>query len=263
MPAFHSGAGKTIVLFCNEVHAGRPHTQKKRTLLHTEGDEWAAEQTTSYLPSYYYSCDATFAQTFEGELLSYRPSFSLYHLPFSFFFFSPAELLFFVLSLFQCHPLFLPLTLSSTPMVSFLTLEVNLVMIPVLALFLLYCVPIAAVSKVAERVTCLIESRSLNGLTAMSAAAILSSFSFMFHFLEWHAKYEQKEKFVDISLQLQHDNKRLRLERNMYIQLTTCILCLAVKKCAAFLHQRDGQASSTPAAATNAATSAAAHPKSG
>lgn len=147
-------------------------------------------------------------------------------------------------------------------MVSFLALEINLVMIPVLALFLLYCVPIAAVSKVAERATRLVESRSLNGLTVMSAAAIVSSFSFLFHFLEWHSKYEKKERFVDISLQLQHDNKRLRLERNMYIQLTTCVLCLAVKKCAALLHQREARTMPTPATTANATASDAAHAKS-
>lgn len=147
-------------------------------------------------------------------------------------------------------------------MVSFLALEINVVMIPVLTLFLLYCVPIAVVSNIAERVTRMIESRSLNGLTLMTAMAIVSSFSFLFHFLEWQAKYERKEKFVDISLQLQHDNKRLRLERNMYIQLTTCVLCLAVKKCAALIHQRNARAAPTPAATASGAASGAAHEKS-
>ncbi|KPA74503.1 hypothetical protein ABB37_09166 [Leptomonas pyrrhocoris] len=146
-------------------------------------------------------------------------------------------------------------------MVSFIALEINVVMIPVLALFLLFCVPVTAVSKIAERLTRVIESRSLNGLTAMSAMAIISSFAFLFHFLEWHSKYETKEKFVDISLQLQHDNKRLRLERNMYIQLTTCVLCLAVKKCATLLHQRDEQATPVPPAAAHTATGGAPHAK--
>lgn len=144
-------------------------------------------------------------------------------------------------------------------MVSFLALEINLVMIPVLTLFILYCIPIAFVSKTAERITRLIESHSLNGLTVMSATAIISSFSFLFHFLEWQAKYQHKEKFVDISQQFQHDNKRLRLERNLYIQLTTCVLCLAVKKCAALLHQRDAR---LPAAVPVGVSSGAAHAKS-
>ncbi|KPI85069.1 hypothetical protein ABL78_5874 [Leptomonas seymouri] len=147
-------------------------------------------------------------------------------------------------------------------MASILTLEVNLVMIPVLVLFLMFCFPITAVSKIAERLTRTIESRSLNGLTIMSTVAILSSFAFLFHFLEWNSKYAVKEKFLDISLQLQHDNKRMRVERNMYIQLTTCILCLAVKKCAALLRQRDERTTRTPAATTNATTSGAPHVKS-
>lgn len=146
-------------------------------------------------------------------------------------------------------------------MVSFLTLEINLVMIPVLALFLLYCVPISAVSRLAERVTRLIEKSSLNGLTIMSAMAIISSFSFLFHFLEWQSKYQRKEKFVDISLQLQHDNKRLRLERNLYIQLTTCVLCLAVKKCASLLHQRDARPAAARAASPASPAGGAAHAK--
>ncbi|GET91276.1 hypothetical protein, conserved [Leishmania tarentolae] len=124
-------------------------------------------------------------------------------------------------------------------MVSFLALEVNFVMVPVLALFFLYCVPIRAVSATAERITRLVEGYNINGLTVMAAMAIISSFSFLFHLLEWQSKYSTKQHFTDISLQLQHDNKRLRLERNMYIQLATCILCLSVKKCAALLSRQE------------------------
>ncbi|KAG5497714.1 hypothetical protein JKF63_03980 [Porcisia hertigi] len=123
-------------------------------------------------------------------------------------------------------------------MVSFLTLEVNLVMIPVLTLFLLYCVPVRLISKTAERITCFVEGYNFNGVTIMLMVAIISSFSFLFHFLEWHSKFDAKQRFADISLQLQHDNKRLRLERNMYIHLVTCVLCLAVKKFAALLPRR-------------------------
>jgi hypothetical protein len=153
-------------------------------------------------------------------------------------------------------------TEASKKMVSFLTLEINLVMIPVLTLFLLYCVPISAVANTAERLTRLIENHNLNGLTAMAAMAIISSFSFLFNFLEWQSKYAKKEQFVDISLQLQHDNKRLRVERNMYIHLTTCVLCLAVKKCAALLRQRDQHAAPLPAAVANTVGNDAVHAKS-
>ncbi|KAG5471492.1 hypothetical protein LSCM1_01584 [Leishmania martiniquensis] len=124
-------------------------------------------------------------------------------------------------------------------MVSFVMLEVNLVLIPVLALFLLYCVPVRVISTTAERITRLVEGYNVNGLTIMSAMAIISSVSFLFHFFEWHSKYDAKARFTDISLQLQHDNKRLRVERNMYIQLVTCVLCLAVKKCAALQGRRE------------------------
>ncbi|KAK7201547.1 hypothetical protein NESM_000218700 [Novymonas esmeraldas] len=148
-------------------------------------------------------------------------------------------------------------------MVSFTTLEVNLVMVPVLALFLLYCVPVPVISRAAERVTRLVESYNVSGLTFMSAMAIVSSVSFLFHFLEWHSKYDTKQRFADISLQLQHDNKRLRLERNLYIQLVTCVLCLAVKKCAALLHRQDGprQPTTTAAAAAAAPAPATAPPR--
>ncbi|AYU81487.1 hypothetical protein conserved [Leishmania donovani] len=146
-------------------------------------------------------------------------------------------------------------------MVSFLALEVNLVMVPVLTLFLLYCVPIRAISVTAERITRLVEGYNINGLTIMSAMAIISSFSFLFHILEWNSKYAAKQRFTDISLQLQHDNKRLRLERNMYIQLVICVLCLAVKKCATLLrHQeprREASAAPFRAAAATAHTKAA------
>ncbi|CAJ1033304.1 conserved hypothetical protein [Leishmania braziliensis MHOM/BR/75/M2904] len=144
-------------------------------------------------------------------------------------------------------------------MASFLSLEVNLVMVPVLVLFLLYCVPIRAISTTAERITRLVEGHSFNGFTIMSAMAIISSFSFLFHFLEWHSKYNAKQRFTDISLQLQHDNKRLRVERNMYIQLITCVLCLAVKKCAVLqARQESRQAERT---ADSRSTAATAHPK--
>ncbi|KAG5497130.1 hypothetical protein GH5_01664 [Leishmania sp. Ghana 2012 LV757] len=139
-------------------------------------------------------------------------------------------------------------------MVSFLMLEVNLVMVPVLALFVLYCVPVRVISTTAERITRLVEGYNLNGLTMMSAMAIASSFSFLFHFFEWHSKYDVKARFTDISLQLQHDNKRLRLERNMYIQLVTCVLCLAVKKFAA-LQGRQASRHAVPAALSRATTS--------
>lgn len=143
-------------------------------------------------------------------------------------------------------------------MVSFLALEVNVVMVPVLTIFLLYCVPIPAVSKLAARVTQLIEAYHFNGLTIMTAMAVASSISFLFHFLEWHTKYDAKAKFHDISLQLQHDNKRLRVERNMYIQLVTCVLCLAVKKCAALLKNQAPR----PAAPARTTSAAATHAKS-
>ncbi|KAG5496011.1 hypothetical protein JIQ42_02896 [Leishmania sp. Namibia] len=138
-------------------------------------------------------------------------------------------------------------------MVSVLMLEVNLVMVPVLALFVLYCVPVRVISTTAERITRLVEGYNFNGLTIMSAIAIASSFSFLFHFFEWHSKYDVKARFTDISLQLQHDNKRLRLERNMYIQLVTCILCLAVKKFAALQGSRASRRA-VPAALSRATT---------
>ncbi|EPY30392.1 hypothetical protein STCU_04089 [Strigomonas culicis] len=75
----------------------------------------------------------------------------------------------------------------------------------------------------------------------MAVISLLTSLAFLYDFLEWQSKYATKQRFPDISLQLQHDAKRLRLERNIYIHISACALSLSVKKIAELISQKEAK----------------------
>ncbi|CCW65879.1 unnamed protein product [Phytomonas sp. EM1] len=119
---------------------------------------------------------------------------------------------------------------------SLAALEVNLVVIPGCLIFLLYFVPVAVVSRTVSQMLRILEKLSFAKFTILSALAIATSVAFLTDTVKWHSTYGSKPKplFPDISISLQFDNKRLRLERNIYIHLLAFILCLSIKKLSTF-----------------------------
>ncbi|CCW72353.1 unnamed protein product [Phytomonas sp. Hart1] len=115
---------------------------------------------------------------------------------------------------------------------SLVALEVNLIIIPGCIIFLLFFLPVAFVSKTVSQLLQIIEKPSFSKLTFLSVIAIATFIAFLSDVAKWHSVYGSKPKpvFPDISIALQHDNKRLRLERNIYIHVLSSVLSLSIKK---------------------------------
>lgn len=132
-------------------------------------------------------------------------------------------------------------------MVSLVYLEVYGVIIPLMAVLLSFIVPVSFLNKgLAGLIRC-VEHPFAGNLTALSVLAIITSFSFMFDFLAWQDTFKARQQaFPDISLKLQFETKRLRLERNVYIHMLASVLCLSVKKIAQLTLPRTVTAAQPP-----------------
>lgn len=116
-------------------------------------------------------------------------------------------------------------------MVSLVALEVNCVVIPAMGIFLLYVASIPVLSKMIAFAVKALERPNISGFTLLTALAIVSSLAFLSDFLQWQSTYgTSKPRFSDISLSLQYETKRLRVERNMYIHILCSVLALTLKK---------------------------------
>lgn len=117
--------------------------------------------------------------------------------------------------------------------------ELNAVIIPLLGILMLFVLPIRILSQYVSKLVLLIEKPNVSGITVLAVVSVLTSIAFLYDFLEWQSKYSRKHRFPDISLQLQNDAKRLRLERNIYIHIAACALSLSVKKIAQLISQNE------------------------
>ncbi|CAD2213508.1 hypothetical protein ADEAN_000095100 [Angomonas deanei] len=112
---------------------------------------------------------------------------------------------------------------------SALSFELYCVIFPVFATLLLYVLQVPFLSKQLAKAVGEAEKLNVRGVTPLTLLSIILSFAFLNDFLTYQNKFSEKQAFPDLSLSLQNDVKRLRLERNIYIHMAGCASCLAVK----------------------------------
>lgn len=117
-------------------------------------------------------------------------------------------------------------------MLSVAFLEVYGILIPEAVILFLAVFPLSFISLYALRFIALIETPSFHGLTFFLTLALVSLCSVMVDIMNLKSRSTSKGGFYDISMQLQSENKRLRLERNIYIHLCVTIGSISLKKMA-------------------------------
>lgn len=125
-------------------------------------------------------------------------------------------------------------------MVSVIFLEVYGILVPASVLLLLFFVPVSFVYKLVSKFINMIEGPNFHGVTfffALGLVAFIALVSDMKSISNMHPNPE----FHDISLVLKSENKRLRLERNIYIHACAAVLCLSIKKIASLNMQIIGK----------------------
>lgn len=116
-------------------------------------------------------------------------------------------------------------------MVTILAVEVYGIIIPASVFLFLFLVPIPLVYKLVSKLVNSIEGINFCGMTPFLALGVLSLIAFASDMKAMQGA-GSSSSFHDISLVLKAENKRLRLERNIYIHACVAIQCLAIKKIA-------------------------------
>ncbi|CCD14053.1 hypothetical protein, unlikely [Trypanosoma congolense IL3000] len=116
-------------------------------------------------------------------------------------------------------------------MVSALSLEVNVIVIPAFIVFVLFIIPIPLLSRVMSRVLGYLERVNFYGVSLLTIAMVATFLGFVSQFFEWRKRYGgAKPNFVDVAMEIDWEGKKWRHERNMYIHALATVLCSAVVK---------------------------------
>lgn len=133
-------------------------------------------------------------------------------------------------------------------MVSLLAIEIYGVLLPVLACFFLTFIP--GVSRAVTMMVNKLQALAPPSAPPLAILAIIFSVLFFSEFAHWQKSYSHRRRFPDIGQELQHEAKRLRVERNMYIHMCTSIACLALTRIARLAKERSSSRNAGAASAT-------------
>lgn len=124
-------------------------------------------------------------------------------------------------------------------MVSFLAIEVNLLIYPAFAVFLLMLIPIPLLSKYIAKLIAKLESIRIGGASLLFVIAIGGALLFSLSLKEFYDEYggpmgKDGKPFPDASHRdyARHLSRKWRLERNMYIHGIVSILYASLLKMA-------------------------------
>lgn len=116
-------------------------------------------------------------------------------------------------------------------MTSILSIEVYGIIIPTSLLLLFFLLPIPFLYKLVSKLVNSIEGFNFYGMTPFLALGLAALIGFAVD-MQSMKTMGSSSGFHDISLVLKAENKKLRVERNLYIHACVCILCLSIKKIA-------------------------------
>lgn len=117
---------------------------------------------------------------------------------------------------------------------SFLSVEVYLVLLPLSIVLFLGILPIHAISSLAAKLVRAVEAHNFYGVTVFLAIGVFSLIAFALNVKDVNAKYALREAWkTNPTAKIEALNNRIyRLERDIYIHISLAAISLSLKKIA-------------------------------
>lgn len=116
-------------------------------------------------------------------------------------------------------------------MVSLLALEVNALIVPAFIVFVLFIIPIPLLSRAMSRAMGYAERVNFYGVSVLTIVTVATFIGFVLQVIDWRRKYSGgKPSFAEMTMEIDWEGRKWRLERNMYIHALATVLSAAVMK---------------------------------
>mmetsp|Transcript_12067 Transcript_12067/g.13882 ORF Transcript_12067/g.13882 Transcript_12067/m.13882 type:complete len:148 (+) Transcript_12067:43-486(+) len=127
-------------------------------------------------------------------------------------------------------------------MPSLQSFEVEVLIAPAFVIFMMFIIPIPFLSKLISRMVLKLESISISGISVLFVLTVVTLILFVNQVYTTAKKYgsgNPAPEFVDLAAKLEHQGKKWKAERDLYIHAISFVLLASVMKFARLIRDEN------------------------